>query len=57
MPVVLFQKQGVLMEKSTYQIVEKISKLYQEAYGAYLPLVEGVCSRKVSEDELAHRFD
>ena len=35
------------MEESTYQIAEKISKLYQEAY---LPLVEDVCSRKVSED-------
>ena len=38
------------MEESTYQIAEKISKLYQEAYDAYLPLVEDVCSRKVSED-------
>ena len=39
------------MEGSTYQIAEKISKLYQEAYGVYLPLVEDVCSRKVSGDE------
>lgn len=38
------------MEESTYQIAEKISKLYQEAYDVYLPLVEDVCSRKVSED-------
>ena len=38
------------MEESTYQIAEKISKLYQEACGVYLPLVEDVCSRKVSED-------
>ena len=38
------------MGESTYQIAEKISKLYQEAYGVYLPLVEDVCSRKVSED-------
>ena len=38
------------MEESTYQIAEKISKLYQEAYGVYLPLVEDVCSRKESED-------
>ncbi|MEE0740890.1 MAG: hypothetical protein U0M21_01150 [Emergencia sp.] len=38
------------MEESTYQIAEKISKLYQETYGVYLPLVEDVCSRKVSED-------
>ena len=45
------------MEESTYQIAEKISKLYQEAYGVYLPLVEDVCSRKVSEDELSHILD
>ena len=38
------------MEESAYQIAEKINKLYQEAYGVYLPLVEDVCSRKVSED-------
>ena len=38
------------MEESTYQIAEKISKLYQEAYVVYFPLVEDVCSRKVSED-------
>lgn len=42
------------MEKSVYQIVEKISKLYQEAYYVYLLLVEDVCSREVSEDELPH---
>ncbi len=45
------------MVESTYQIAEKISKLYQEAYGVYLPLVEDVCSRKVSEDELSHLLD
>ena len=45
------------MEESTYQIAEKISKLYQEAYGVYLPLVEDVCNRTVSEDELSHFLD
>lgn len=45
------------MEESTYQIAKKISKLYQEAYGVYLSLVEDVCSRKVSEDELSHLLD
>ena len=38
------------MEESTYQIAEKISILYKEPYGVYLPLVVDVCSRKVSED-------
>ena len=38
------------MEESTYQIAEKISKLYQEAYGVYLPLVEEKY-QKMWEDE------
>ena len=45
------------MRESTYQIAEKISKLYQEVYDVYLPLVEDVCSRKVSKDELSHLLD
>ncbi len=45
------------MEESIYQIAEKISKLYREAYDVYLPLVEDVCSRVVSEDELSHLLD
>ena len=45
------------MEESIYQIAEKISKLYREAYDVYLPLVEDVCSREVSENELSHLFD
>lgn len=45
------------MEGSIYQIAEKISKLYQEAYDVYLLLVEDVCSREVSEDELSHLLD
>lgn len=45
------------MEESIYQITEKISKLYQEAYDVYVPLVEDVCSREVSEDELSHLLD
>ena len=45
------------MDASTYQITEKISKLYQEVYDAYLPLVEDGCGRGVSEDELSHFLD
>ncbi|MCB6608068.1 hypothetical protein V3C10_17710 [[Clostridium] symbiosum] len=45
------------MEESIYQIAEKISKLYQEVYDAYLPLVENVCNREVSEGELSHFLD
>lgn len=45
------------MAESIYQIAGKISKLYQEAYDAYLPLVEDVCNREVSEDELSHLLD
>jgi len=45
------------METSIYQIAEKISKLYQEAYDVYLPLVEDVCGIEVLEDELSHLLD
>jgi len=45
------------MEESIYQIAEKISILYQEAYDVYLPLVEDVCSREVSEDESSNLLD
>lgn len=45
------------MEESIYQFAEKISKLFQEAYDAYLPLVEDVCSREISEDELSYLLD
>ena len=48
---------GGVMEKSIFQIAERLRKLCQEAYDIYLPLVEAVCSRKVSEDELSHLFD
>ena len=45
------------MEESIYQITEKISKLYREAFDVYLPLVEDVCSIEVSEDELSYLLD
>ena len=45
------------MEEGIYQFAEKISKLFQEAYDAYLPLVEDVCSREISEDELSYLLD
>lgn len=45
------------MEESIYQITEKISKFYREAFDVYLPLVEDVCSIEVSENELSHLLD
>lgn len=45
------------MKESIYQFAEKISKLFQEAFDAYLPLVEDVCSREISEDELSYLLD
>ena len=39
------------------EYVEKIVQLHQEAYEVYLPLVEDVCGRTVSEDELSHLLD
>ena len=39
------------MNENIYQIAEQIVQLHQKAYEVYLPLVENVCSRTVSEDE------
>ena len=38
-------------------VAEQIVQLHQKAYEVYLPLVEDVCSRTVSEDELSHLLD
>ena len=45
------------MDENIYQIAEQIVQLYQKVYEVYLPLVENVCSRIVSEDELSHLLD
>ena len=45
------------MDEKIYQIAEQITQLHQKAYDVYLPLVEDVYSRIVSEDELTHLLD
>ena len=45
------------MDERIYQIAEQIVEIHQKACEFYLPLVEGVCSRIVSEDELSHLLD
>ncbi len=45
------------MDKNIFQIAGRIAQLYQEAYEIYLLLVDDVCNRKVSEDELSHLLD
>ena len=45
------------MVEEIYQIAGQIVQLHQKAYEVHLPLVEDVCSRIVSEDELSHLFD
>ena len=45
------------MDENIYRIAEQIVQLHQKAYETYLPLVEDVCSRIVSEDELSHLLD
>ena len=45
------------MDERIYQIAEQIVEIHQKAYEFYLPLVEDVCSRIVSEDELSHLLD
>ena len=45
------------MDENIYRLAEQIVQLHQEAYETYLSLVEDVCSRTVSEDELSHLLD
>ncbi|MEY8338589.1 hypothetical protein AALB16_11305 [Lachnospiraceae bacterium 62-35] len=45
------------MDERIYQIAEQIVEIHQKAYEVYLPLVEDVCSRIVSEAELSHLLD
>ena len=45
------------MDERIYQIAEQIVEIHQKAYELYLPLVEDVCSRIVSEDELSHLLE
>ena len=45
------------MDEKIYQIAEQIVQLHQKAYEVYLPSVEDVCSRTVSEAELSHLLD
>jgi hypothetical protein len=45
------------MEESIFQIAEQINQLHRKAYDAYLPLVDDVCRREVSEKELSHLLD
>lgn len=45
------------MDEKIYQMAEQIVQLHQKAYEVYLPLVEDVCNKTVSEDELSHLLD
>ena len=45
------------MDENIYQIAEQMDQLHQKAYEAYLPLIEDVCNRTASEDELSHLLD
>ena len=45
------------MDENICRFAERIVQLHQKAYEVYLPLVEDVCSRTVSEAELSHLLD
>lgn len=45
------------MDERIYQIAEQIVEIYQKANEVYLPLVEDVCNREVSESELSYLLD
>lgn len=45
------------MDENIFRIAEQIVQLNQKAYEVYLPLVEDVCNREVSEDGLSYLLD
>lgn len=45
------------MDKNIFRIAEPIVQIHQNIYEIYLTLVEDVCSRTASEDELSHLLD
>lgn len=45
------------MEESIFQMAEQINQLHKKAYDIYLPLVDDVCRREVSEKELSYLLD
>ena len=45
------------MNERIYQIAGQIVEIHQKVYEVYLPLVEDVCSKTVSEDEWSHLLD
>lgn len=45
------------MDDGIFQIARQIVQLKQKSYAVYLPLVEDMCNRIVSEDEVAHLLD
>ena len=40
-----------------YHIAERFKKLCKQAYDVYLPLVENICIKEASEDEVEHLLD
>lgn len=38
-------------------IAERFKKLCKQAYEVYLPLVENICIKEASEDEVVHLLD
>lgn len=44
------------MDENIYPIAEQIVQLLQKVHEIYLPLVENVCNRIASEDELLRTF-
>ena len=45
------------MKEYLCQIAEKIDQINQQAYVTYLPMVDDICNKKVSENELAYFLD
>ena len=44
-------------ENDIFSAVIELNKIRQQAYEIYLPIVEELCNREVSEEELSHCLD
>ena len=45
------------MGNDIFSAVIELNKIRQQAYEIYLPIVEELCNREVSEEELSHCLD
>jgi len=45
------------MKEDIYHIANKMNEIMEQAYEAYSPLVEELCNKESSEEEISHCLD